>query len=131
VARNDYGGMRVTIPFSYTNRTGSVVLLVNCNGHVPPSLEMKRGKQWVTAWVPVELLCLSAPIEIETGAVYRDTLFVVAAAFGSKGGPQFAFEEIEGTYRLRWNRASSQGNSTSKPLPLRLRVSNEFFLKDH
>lgn len=128
--KHDPGGWEVTIPYSYTNYTGSKVLLANCNGHVPPRLEMKSGKQWVTAWVAVELLCLSAPIEIEKGAVYRNTLHVYAASFGSKSGPQFVSENPEGTYRLQWDRAYTEGKSKEETLPLKYRVSNEIFLKN-
>jgi len=127
---HDPGGWEVTIPYSYTNDTGSKVLLANCLGHVPPRLEMKREKQWVTAWVAVELLCAGAPIEIKEGSVYRDTLHVYAAPFGSKSGPQFAFEDPEGTYRLRWDRAFWERISKGGALPLKFRISNEIVLKD-
>lgn len=130
VIRHELGGMEVVIPYSYTNRTGSKVLLANCNGGVSPSLERKWEGKWVTAWTPVVLLCLSPPIEIQRGETYRDTLHVVAAAFGSKGRPQFAFEDIEGTYRLRWDPAYWERNSEPRELPLKFRVSNEFKLND-
>lgn len=128
--KHDPGGWEVTIPYSYTNRTGSKVLLANCNGHVPPRLEMKRGNQWVTGWVAVELLCRSAPVEIEKGAVYHNTLRVYAASFGSGSGPQFAFEDPNGTYRLSWDRAYREKNSKAETLPLKYRISNEFILRD-
>jgi hypothetical protein len=124
------GSREVTIPYSYSNLTGSKVLLANCNGDVSPRLEMKRGGRWVTAWVPVRLMCKSAPIEIMKGAVYRNTLHVYAASFGSNAGPQFAFEDVEGTYRLRWDEAYSERKSEEETLPLKFRISNEFLLRD-
>jgi len=124
------GRMEVTIPFSYTNHTGSKVLLSHCGGDVSPTLDMRRGDEWVTAWVPIRRACGSTPIQIKKGAEYRDTLRVYAHPFGSNTHPQFLFEDIEGTYRLRWNVAYSERNSEAQPLPLEFRISNEIFLKD-
>lgn len=124
------GRIEVSIPYSYTNRTGSKVLLANCHGDVSPSLEMKRGEDWVTAWTPIHLLCLSPPIQIKQGAEYRDTLLVYAHPFGSNVHPQFDFEDIEGIYRLRWNTPYWEKNSKTQSLPLEFRISNEIFLRD-
>jgi len=124
------GHWEVSIPYSYTNHTGSKVLLANCKGGVSPSLEMKRGGEWVTAWTPTFLLCLSPPIQIRQGAEYRDTLFVHAYPFDSNTHPQFAFEDIEEAYRLRWDVPYWEKNSKAHSLPLGFRISNEIFLKD-
>ena len=78
-------GMFATIPYSFSNQTGRKVLLSNCDGAVSPSLEKKQGRKWVTAWAPIRLLCASAPIEIQPGEIFQDTLHLVAAEFGSKG----------------------------------------------
>jgi hypothetical protein len=124
------GVMKVSIPYTFTNHIGSPVLLANCRGGISTSLEMKRRGKWVTAWSPILLLCASPPIQIREGAEYGDTLHVFAVPFGSAGGPQFAFVDVEGTYRLRWDAAYTEGNSHGGALPLRFRVSNEIFLKD-
>ena len=130
VVHHDPVGMSVTIPYSYVNQTGNRVLLANCRGDVSPSLERKQGENWMTAWGPVVLLCAGAPIQIGPGAEYHDTLHLVAAEFGGNGRPQFAFEDVEGVYRLRWDPAYWDNTESGDGLPLKFRVSNEFFLRD-
>jgi hypothetical protein len=132
--RETLSGLRVEIPYTFSNRTGSRVYLVNCRGDVSPSLERKHGFQWVHGWASVKLMCLSSPVVIEPGAEYRDTLRVIAWRFGSNNGPRFETEEIEGVYRLRWDQALSSFDPNQYPfgedIPLDSRVSNSFVLKD-
>jgi hypothetical protein len=127
-------GWELKIPYSYANRTGASVYLVNCGGHVPPYLE-RRGEDgaWKGEWGGVELSCLSAPVIIEDGAVFRDTLWVYAGLRGSNNYPQFRRDDMSGTYRLRWDRAlrsfDANRSGFGPALPLEARISNAFELK--
>lgn len=129
---DDRGNLGVEIPFSYHNRTGKTVYLVNCRGAVPPSLQRWQEGAWETVWSAVRLLCLSPPIEIAPDAVYEDTLRVFAAPHGSNAGPQFEVPEPAGTYRLIWDMAVHDYDfddpPSGTPLPLSDRVSNSFEL---
>ena len=87
--RDGYG---VQIPYSFTNRTGSSVFLENCRGGFTISLEMQKAGEWVWAWNPLLLLCLSPPIVIEPDEVYRTTLDVV-------GIPP---PDVSTAYRIAW-----------------------------
>jgi hypothetical protein len=125
--------LEVDIPFVYENRTGGAVYLVNCNGFVPPYLERKVDGKWRLEWGPGENGCLSPPVIIAAGQSYADTLGVHAPVFGSNAQPQFRGPDIDGIYRLRWDRALSSFDPNRQPfgreLPLELRVSNTFELK--
>ena len=52
-------GLRVDIPFAYTNRTGRTLYVVNCNRIVPPVLEKLVDDEWVVAWGAAVPQCLS------------------------------------------------------------------------
>jgi hypothetical protein len=131
--RDSGGHVRVEIPFTYHNTTGETVYLVNCRGAVPPSLEKWQAGQWVVAWTPVLLMCLSHPIVIESDVVYSDTLRVSAARQGSNEYPQFEVPDLEGTYRLVWpmpvHEYDFDNPPSGRPLPLESRISNNFELR--
>src|SRR5688572_4121268 len=67
-------GYAAEIPYTYTNRSGDSVYLVNCNGDVSPSIERLVGDQWQAVWQPATNACLSPPVVIANGASYSDTL---------------------------------------------------------
>ncbi|MBC8145727.1 MAG: hypothetical protein H7X80_09075, partial [bacterium] len=71
--RVDFGYAAV-IPYTYTNRSGDSVYLVNCNGDVSPSMEQFIEGQWKKVWQPATNGCLSRPVVIAPGASYSDTL---------------------------------------------------------
>lgn len=131
--RDSRDNLRVEIPFTYHNRTGKTVYLVNCHGDVPPSLQKWQEGEWVTAWSPVVLLCLSPPIQVAPDAVYEDTLRVFSARQGSNAAPQFQVPATDGTYRLLWHvPVHDYGFDDSPygtPLTLENRVSNNFELR--
>lgn len=131
--RDSLDNLRVEIPFTYHNGTGKTVYLVNCNGSVPPSLQKLEEGQWVDAWSPVMLLCLSQPIQVAPDAVYEDTLRVFAAPQGSNAGPQLEVSGPDGTYRLVWHVPVHDYDfsdpPSGTPLALENRISNNFELR--
>jgi hypothetical protein len=120
-------GLEVSIPFTYTNRTGTQIHVINCNQIAPPHLEKRVADDWVFAWGIVIPPCISPPIPIPVGATYADTLPV----FHGFGDVHPKFEtSLDGVYRLvwesiRWNKDGSLV-SIGDTLPLALRVSNSF-----
>lgn len=120
-------GLEVSIPFTYTNHTGSRIHVINCNRIAPPHLEKWVGDAWVFAWGAATPDCISLPIPIPEGATYADTLPV----FHGFGEVQPKFETtLDGVYRLVWTaiRWNNDGSlfSVGDTLPLALRVSNSF-----
>jgi hypothetical protein len=108
------------IPYTFTNRTGGAVYIVNCLGGFNLRLERKVGRQWVSAWSPLLLLCLSAPIVIGAGETYRNSV-----------QPRLADGEPTGIYRIVWVDAFSSYQDRppwGEQIDLEHRVSNEFQL---
>jgi hypothetical protein len=126
-------GFEGEIPYSYSNDSGSRIYLVNCNQQLDARLERKSGDDWVLGWAPVLNLCLSAPIIIEPGEIFHDTLRIYAARYGSNSAPQFQFENPEGIYRIRWESALTSFDPDQypfgEPLGLEKRTSNKFVLR--
>lgn len=119
------------IPYSFENRTGGVVYLVNCNGHFALVLQRLEGEQWVTAWGPVLNDCLSPPIVIAQGEVFADTVHVWGALPGTNAYPRFDVAQPAGVYRILWvdALASFQDHLPFGPqVPEEYRISNRFFL---
>ena len=123
-------GLEGRIPFTFTNRTGGAVYVVNCNGNTPPALQKRIDGRWVHAWSPVVSLCLSPPIVIGAGATYADTLWVSAGHPGNNFYPKFEVLAVAGTYRLIWPNVLKSYDDSRSPfgesLPLQERVSNPF-----
>ena len=121
------GGMyRGTIGYVYTNRSGDAVSATHCHTPPPPVLEKKVGEEWVRAYNPVMLACLSIPhFRIAAGTTYRGTLHFAAAPSGRNMAPALEVESIPGTYRLRWGlRAGS--DPEARDAPIIEAISNEF-----
>ena len=129
----DEWGMGTTIRYTYSNRTGAEVSLLNCLGAVPPSLEKLVDGEWEWAWNPILLDCLSPPVEIPPGEEYRDSLVLWAAHPRQNAAPKFQDPDIHGLYRLRWTTAywnyDQDGPPWGEPVPVRLVVSNPFWLR--
>lgn len=121
------------IDFRFTNRSERTISLLNCLGGWALALEKQVGGEWVRAWSGVRLGCLSPPIEIGAGEAREDTLRVFAGQRGTNTYPQFAVEEIEGTYRLVlgdafWN-YDHDGPPWGTTVPLEFRVSAPFQIR--
>lgn len=132
--RRENDELRAEIPFTYTNRTGNTVFVVNCQGYAPPVLEKLVDGEWQLAWAAVTMSCLSPPIVIEPGETYKETLVVYAAEPGTRKAPTFEVAEIEGIYRLVWHGLVHDYDQNradfGEPLPLEERTSNSFVLRE-
>lgn len=125
--RQTDSGFEAQMDQTFTNRTAETAYVINCHGGFSLSLERWQGGEWVRAWSPVVLLCLSEPIVIEPGGTFSHTVHVFAGHAGSNVHPQFEVTEIEGMYRLVWHAlVHDYVDGSGSPLPLRERVSNTF-----
>ena len=122
------------IPYTFTNRTGSSVYLPNCRGGFDVGLQIEEGGEWVHAWGPVLLDCLSAPIVIEADEVHETTLGVLGCTSGGKCGPRLDLPRITSTQvRILWRTGLSSYDEDAYPfgelIPLEERVSHSFRLE--
>jgi hypothetical protein len=121
------------IPYEFVNRTGDTVYLTNCRGDFGLRLEKWHEGEWVTAWTPVQLMCLSPPLEIGPGATFADTVHVIAGLPGSNVMPKLEVEEVDGAYRLVWLAGShdyNDGEPGGALIDDRFRTSNTFTLSE-
>src|SRR5688572_6821059 len=122
------GMYRATIGYLYTNRSGDAVSATHCHTPPPPTLEKRVGEEWVRAYSPVMLMCLTIPhFRIAAGATYRGTLHVAAAPRGRNMAPALEVESIPGTYRLRWGLRAGD-DPEARDAPMVEAISNEFRL---
>lgn len=121
--------VRVDIPYETRNTTSRPLHAIGC-GRPSAILEKQQGNEWVVAYAPIELGCLSPPFVLEAGDVWRDTLRVRGFLPGQRAGPTFD-TDIEGTYRLRRVIYTGTGSSGPGPEPVEdeLTVSNTFELR--
>jgi hypothetical protein len=123
---------RTMVRYTFLNRTGHEVFIVNCNGAFALRLERWTGSRWLPAWSPVLPDCLSPPIEIATGEHREFTLEVVGARPSGNHYPQFDQATPSGWYRIVWMSALSSFQ-TSYPFGPEIgaehRYSNPFRLR--
>jgi hypothetical protein len=126
-------GWSGSIDFTFTNRSAREISLLNCRGGYGLHLEKRVGEEWVPAWRPVMLMCLSQPIRLAPGQSRRDTIPLFAGPRGSNTYPQFEVDEIDGIYRIVVNTAywnyDHGGPPWGQEPPLELRVSNPFEIR--
>jgi hypothetical protein len=124
-------GVRVRIPFAFTNLTGDTVYVVNCLRTLTMSVQKRIGDGWVDTWHAAVPQCLSPPLIVPGGASHADTLDVFAAT-APDHYPHFA-QEPEGVHRLVWHglvhRYDENVSGFGEPVPLAHRVSNPFVLR--
>jgi hypothetical protein len=122
------GMYRTTIGYVYTNRSSDAVSATHCHSPPPPLLEKKVGDEWVRAYNPVMLMCLSIPhFRIGPRTTYRGALHVAAAPPGRRIAPALEVESIPGTYRLRWRLCPGE-DPEARCAPIVEAISNEFRL---
>lgn len=118
------GGYQATIGLTYTNPTGEPVFIAACHNPHPPLMEKWEDGQWVTAYNPPVLMCITPPVVIEPRQSYSYTYRIVAGLPHDNAYPKFEVSEIPGTYRLRWLLRGPDA-----PLPLEQTISNTFELQ--
>lgn len=123
VVRFDGLGWGAEIPYTFTNRTGASVYLVNCNGSFGLLLERWEDGQWKTAWSPVMPDCLSPPIVIADGQTFPSTVHMWGAVPGTNHYPQLDGGNPGGTYRIVWINALS---SFQDHLPFGEQIAREY-----
>lgn len=132
VLRPYLSGYGTDIGIRFENRSQSRMYAVNCQQQLAPVLQKKLHGEWVTWWSPVLLGCLSAPIVLQPGEVLERRLQVWGALPGTNWAPQWQSAELDGTYRVVLSSLvynyTDQGQRFGDPVPLSLRVSNEFTL---
>lgn len=125
-------GLEGKIPFAFTNPTGSPVYIVNCNGYTSLQLEKLVEGIWVGVWSPVIPQCLSAPVVVQPGEEYRDTVRVFGGHPSTNDYPKFDVAAIPGVFRLVWSDVLRSYDHRSYPfgeaLPAEQRTSNRFAL---
>lgn len=122
------GMYRATIGYVYTNRSGDAVSATHCHSPPPPLLEKRVGGQWVRAYDPVMLMCLTIPhFRVPRNATYRGTLYFAAAQRGRNMAPTLEVESIPGTYRLRWGLRAGD-DPEARGASIVEAISNEFRL---
>ncbi len=129
---SEEGWVTADIAYTFHNRTGGTVYLVNCLGGFALRLERWEGGSWRSVWSPALSACLSDPIVIEPGLVFSDALSVVGALPATSGFPQFDAAPPDGTYRIVWEAALSSYQPQlpfGDPLPRASRTSNPFTLR--
>jgi hypothetical protein len=127
--RLENGMYSASIGYTYMNRSGRAVSATHCHTPPPPILEKSVGSEWVRAYDPVQLLCISIPhFQIGPGQTYRGTLHFSASEPGRNVFPVLKVDEIPGTYRLR--RILRAGpDPEARAAPTVEAISNEFQLK--
>ncbi|MCC5905127.1 MAG: hypothetical protein JJU13_02895 [Balneolaceae bacterium] len=131
IFQDDRQGVRFNIPYTVTNTSEKAVYMIGCRQPSAPVLQKSTGEEWVSAFSPVEQLCLSPPFILEPGEQRGDTLQVYGFFPGQNTYPEF-LTDIEGTYRLK-KRIYSDPKTFDDPggwnnhiLDQDLRISNTF-----
>jgi hypothetical protein len=119
----------VGIPFRYRNDTGLTISVINCHRGLAIGLEKRVEDRWEKYFEPVLMMCLSAPMIIQSGAIFSDTARIYGAVPGHNSAPEFGSSDLDGEYRLVWSNLVhdyDHQSVTGKPVgPLR---SNPFLL---
>ncbi len=136
LSKTSRGLLQLEIPYTFENKTGGVVFIVNCNGSHAQVLERQEAGVWSLAWWTLLPLCLDPPIEIGPGEIFSGTLHASWGAPGSNSVQTALPEDLLGVYRVRWGNALSsfsfdrEGGGFGPAIPLEQRVSNPFVIRD-
>lgn len=122
------------IPFTITNAKDEPIYMVGCKQAPAPDLQKNVNGEWVTAYSPIHLMCLSPPFIVEPFETFHDTLRVYGALPGQNTAPTFD-TDIDGTYRLVQNLHTDPDSfddlekKSENLLPEALRISNNFVVR--
>jgi hypothetical protein len=121
------------IGIEFANRTDKPVSFPNCNGALAVALQQRTGDDWQSVWENAVPECLSAPITVAPGAVFRDTVHIGITLAGSGTAPSALRSQLTGELRLLWYSVvhdyadGTAGFGTM--LPVEQRISNRFTLR--
>jgi len=111
------------IPYTFTNRSGSRVLVSNCAGGFRVGLEMQHAGEWKAVGRSRPPLCIvpSPQIVIKPGEVYPDTVSAYVSPDALVPPPNASTQ-----FRIVWHDGHFAGGH--ELIPLEERVSNPFTL---
>ena len=121
-----------TIPYSFTNRTGSKVYIDLGCGDRHHYVQMYERGEWVWFVSRIDCLIGSGFTAIEPGEVHQDTLLTGGCTSGGSCAPRLTLPAASTLFRIVWDAWSSvdedpYGNPIpGDPVPLEERVSNHF-----
>jgi hypothetical protein len=121
-------GYFANIGFTFVNNSGDVISQAGCGAPGSPLVEKKVNGNWVAAYYPIYLLCLTKPdFTWEPGTRTAGTVTFSAFEPGHKKEPTLRIDTIDGTYRLHWGftKGRDAGAKGAKRYDV---VSNEFQL---
>jgi hypothetical protein len=125
-------GWTTTIGFAYLTESDTVYI-VNCNGAILMNLQKRESEGWTDAWYAEGNGCLSPPIVVPPGDVFRSEVVIWGAELGNRSYNTFRVDDIDGEYRLVWNQPVHHyepgPGSFGDTIQLAKRVSNQFTLK--
>ncbi len=122
-------GYAARMHFTFTNRTGATVYVVNCLGMTGMGLQKLIDGGWRTVWTPILLQCETPPITVSPGETWERPLGFTAGCVGGRVYPQLSIPDVAGTYRAIWPDALSsylEATGFGDVLPEASRVSNRF-----
>ena len=123
---------RLSVPYTFSNRTDVTVHINGCRGQVAPLFEREVDGEWEYFYQAPTLSCLSPPRPIRSGSVASEvghlTLRMTSDATASD---RYVPGTVNGRYRLRWMTATHgsflrYGYTEQVTLPLELTISNSF-----
>lgn len=122
----------VDFNLTYRNPLNVAVAVPACHSPARPMLQKLVESEWVQAFSPVELACITPPLVIPARGTYQFCYLLRADQYDLRRWPKYADGTLEGTYRLRWlvglhDRRASNGLGES--LPTEYVVSNPFELR--
>jgi hypothetical protein len=127
------GGLRaVDFELTYRNPLDVAVAVPGCHSPARPMLQKLVDGEWVQAFSPIELACITAPLVIPARGTHRFRYALRADPHDLGRWRAAVGGALDGTYRLRWwvglhdRRAL---NGMGEPLPLEYVVSNPFELR--